>query len=80
MTRPHARPPAPALVATLTLGLLVAACGPDASASAPSGAQPPAKTAAKPRKCPHPDLRDTRDPCSIAYLEPYKPRFKRDKF
>jgi hypothetical protein len=50
----------------LLLALALAACAPPAS-DAPS--KPAAKpAAAKPRRCPDPDIRDANDPCSVAYV------------
>lgn len=66
-----------ALVLIGPLALLASGCGP---APAKPVGKPPAKAVVKPRKCPDPEIRDTKDPCSIAYLEPYKPRVQRDKF
>ncbi|WP_343699601.1 hypothetical protein [Caulobacter sp.] len=60
---------------TLALALGLAACGPQPTNAAKAPAKP---VAAKGRKCPDPDIRDTKDPCSVAYLTPHKPRFKVD--
>lgn len=57
---------------------VVSGCGPreTAKSSTPSTA----KGALAGRRCPDPNIRDAKDPCSPSYLSPYKPRFKRDKF
>jgi hypothetical protein len=60
------------------LTLCLSACGQQPSAS-PADAK--AKVAGariagtKPRRCPDPDIRDARDPCSVAYLRRSPPRF-----
>ncbi|WP_062098359.1 hypothetical protein [Caulobacter sp. CCH5-E12] len=62
-------------VIVLASALVLAACGPQPSKDAKAASKP---VAAKARKCPDPDIRDTKDPCSVAYLTPHKPRFKGD--
>nr|WP_295114122.1 hypothetical protein [uncultured Caulobacter sp.] len=51
----------------LSLCLALAACG-QGSGKAPAevAAKPPA---AKPKRCPDPDIRDASDPCSVAYVQ-----------
>ncbi|MBI1684206.1 hypothetical protein [Caulobacter hibisci] len=74
----------PSLGLSLALCAL-AACGP---APADRAGKPSARPVAqarpaagpKARKCPDPDNRDGRDPCSASYLAPYRPAFKRDRF
>lgn len=57
---------------------VLTACGPGESSHP---AAKPARTTSKPgRKCPDLNNHDSKDPCSPGYLEPYKPRFKRDTF
>jgi hypothetical protein len=58
------------------------ACGQQPPTSGKTSVKPAPKAQAKlgARKCPDPDLIDPKDPCSIAYLAPYKPSSKRDKF
>lgn len=63
-------------VVLLLLALSLAACGPS-----PGQKKDPAQKAAKAgRKCPDPDLRDKRDPCSPMYLPSPPPRAKREPF
>uniref|UniRef100_B0T9G3 Lipoprotein n=1 Tax=Caulobacter sp. (strain K31) TaxID=366602 RepID=B0T9G3_CAUSK len=62
----------------ITLTLLLVACGPQATPPAPAKA--PAQTAKSARKCPDPNNRDPKDPCSASYIKPYKPTFNRDRF
>ncbi len=72
-----------ALVLTLpvAVSLVLAACGPASDRpSAKPGAKLVGKSGLGAKKCPDPDIRDTKDPCSVAYLPPYKPRVQRDKF
>ena len=59
----------------LAVALGVPACGPQPTNASKAPAKP---AATKDRKCPDPDIRDTKDPCSVAYLTPHKPRFKGD--
>lgn len=70
---------------TLALCALAVGCGPaPADRSGKPAAQPAARAeraaAPKARKCPDPDNRDAKDPCSASYIAPYKPAFKRDRF
>lgn len=50
----------------LSLCLALAACGrTSGEARAHDATRPPA---AKPKRCPDPDIRDANDPCSVAYV------------
>ncbi len=54
-------------VLALTLSLSLSACGPKAVDERAAVAATPAP--AKPRRCPDPDIRDSSDPCSVAYVQ-----------
>ncbi|EJL37873.1 hypothetical protein PMI01_00461 [Caulobacter sp. AP07] len=57
----------PWLALPLCLALALAACGPRAGEAKTDVA---AKTSvAKPKRCPDPDVRDSSDPCSVAYVQ-----------
>lgn len=60
------------LVTLLLAVALTAGCGPRPVANTDQAA---AKSSAKPpRRCPDPDIRDTKDPCSVAYIQRSAPR------
>lgn len=64
-----------ATLSTIAIAIALAACGPRVD----EAAKPPAKpTTTKARKCPDPDNRDSRDPCSVAYIKRTPPRFSED--
>lgn len=57
------------------IALCLSACG--APTDEPS--KPPAKpAAAKAKKCPDPDNRDSKDPCSVAYIQRTPSRVSED--
>lgn len=64
-----------ALLLALACAASLSACGPQPNKD---GKTPPASSALKTRKCPDLDIRELKDPCSVAYLPPHKPRFKDD--
>ncbi|WP_165191555.1 hypothetical protein [Caulobacter soli] len=55
-----------ALIGALTLALPLAACEPKAPEPQKVAAKPPV---AKTRRCPDPDIRDAKNPCSVAYIQ-----------
>ncbi|GGL36114.1 hypothetical protein [Caulobacter rhizosphaerae] len=70
MTIPRA---ALAAASSAALLLSLSACGQKTPAGPPPS---PVKTAgATPLRCPDPDIRDTKDPCSVAYIQRKPGRF-----
>jgi hypothetical protein len=67
MTRP--------IALVVLLAFVLAACAPKPGDESKPAAKP---SAAKGKKCPDPDNRDSKDPCSVAYVKRTPPRFSED--